>query len=124
VAQLAQFCAAIAAACVVWRCFRHGPTQLAGAALLVAALLATPHAFVYDMPILATAAIWFVAERHSAGGAFGTGEILVMMLAMIAPITLVAGASHVPLTAVSLLLLLCVIARRLRPRMPLSAVRG
>ena len=46
------------------------------------------------MPIVATAMIWVVAERHRAGDTLGTGEILVMMSAMIAPIMLVAGTSR------------------------------
>ena len=37
--------------------FRGGSGRLASAGLMVAALLATPYAFVYDMPILAGAII-------------------------------------------------------------------
>ena len=50
---------------------------LAAAALFVATFLASPHAFVYDMPPVATAVLWTIAERQHAGEAFGTGEILV-----------------------------------------------
>ncbi|HVC55287.1 MAG TPA: hypothetical protein VND95_04990, partial [Stellaceae bacterium] len=64
------------------------------------------------MPILATAVIWFVAERRQAGAAFSTGEVLLMMLAMIAPITLVAGGSRFPLTLLTLALLFGAIVRR------------
>jgi hypothetical protein len=113
-AQLAQSGAAAAAICVVWWCFRGGPSPLAVAGLLVATLLATPHAFVYDMPVLATAVIWVVAERHGAGDFLGTGEVLVMMFAMISPIVLAAGTSDFPLAALSLILLLGVIVARLR----------
>lgn len=112
VAQMAQLAAAAVAAGVVWRCFRDGPSRLAAAALFVAAFLATPHAFVYDMPILATAVLWAIAERHSAGEAFGTGEILIIVLAMVAPITLVAGLTDFPLAVLSLILLLGMIVRR------------
>jgi hypothetical protein len=113
-AQLAQWTATAAVAAIVWSLFRSGPQQLAGAGLLVAAFLATPYAFVYDMPGLATAAIWVIAERHRAGDALGTDEILVMILALISPITLVAGASDFPLAVLSLILLLGAIVRRCR----------
>jgi hypothetical protein len=113
-AQLVQGAVTAAAAAIVWTLFRSGPRQLAGAGLLVAALLATPYAFVYDMPFLATAVIWVVVERHRAGDALGTGEVLVMVSAMIAPITLAAGTSKFPLASLSLMLLLGVIMRRSR----------
>ena len=130
-AQLAQWAATAAAAVSVWVLFRSGPQLLAGAGLLVASLLATPYAFVYDMPVLATAVIWLVAERHRAGEALGTGEVLVIVLAMISPMTLVAGTSDFPLAALSLTLLLGMIVRRswrLRrqtaPAWSLAPVRG
>ncbi len=113
-AQLAQWAATAAAAAIVWTLFRSGPQQLAGAGLLVAAFLATPYAFVYDMPIVATAVIWVVVERERAGDAFRTGEVLVMILTLIAPITLVAGTSKFPLATLALILLLGVITRRCR----------
>jgi len=113
-AQLGQWAVTVAAAATVWTLFRSGPSELAGAGLLVASVLATPYAFVYDMPFLATAAIWIVAERHRAGDSLGTGEVLVMMSAMISPIMLVAGTSRFPLATLSLILLLGVIARRCR----------
>jgi hypothetical protein len=123
-AQLAQWVSAAVAAAIVWTLFRSGPRQLAGAGLLVAALLATPYAFVYDMPIVATAVIWFVAERHRAGDALGTGEVIVLMLAMLAPITLAAVGPRFPLTLLSLILLLAAIVRRCRRLRSASARSG
>jgi hypothetical protein len=111
-ARLAQWVATAAAAAIVWSLFRSGPPQLAGAGLLVAAFLATPYGFVYDMPILATALIWIVAERHCAGDALGTGEVVVMMSAMLSPIALAAGTSRFPLAPLSLILLLAAMVRR------------
>src|SRR5439155_10114382 len=96
IAQLAQLAASAAAVIIVWLLFRAGAGRLAASGLLVAALLATPYGFVYDMPILATAVIWLVAETHRAGDAFGTGEVLVMMLAMLAPIAQAAGTTRLP----------------------------
>jgi hypothetical protein len=114
VAQAAQWLAAAAAAACVWALFRAGPTRLAGAGLLIAALLATPYAFVYDMAILATAMIWLVEERHSAGAALGTGEVLALILAILAPIALAAGTSDFPLAALSLILLFGFVVGRWR----------
>jgi hypothetical protein len=83
------------------------------------------------MPVVTTAVIWVIAERHRAGAAFGTVEVLVMMAAMIAPIMLVAGTSKFPLATLSLILLFWVIVRRCRRVRAttagagrLSAVRG
>ena len=113
-ALLPQYAGTAVAAALVWVLFRAGPQPLAGAGLLVAALLATPYAFAYDMPIVATAVIWVVAERHRAGDAFGTGELFILVLAMIAPITLVDANPRYPLPLLSLILLLGVIVRRCR----------
>jgi len=113
-AQLAQVAGTAAAAAIVWTLFRSGPQQLAGAGLLVAALLATPYGFLYDMQIVTIAAIWVIAERQSARGALGTGEILVIILALTAPIVLVAGTTHFPVATLALILLLGVIVRRCR----------
>jgi hypothetical protein len=114
IATVIQCGAAAIAVWVTWRCFRVGPTALAAAALFVATFLGSPHAFVYDMPMVTTAVVWFIAERHRAGGAFGTGEIVVMIAAMISPITLVSANSRLPFAALSLALLLGIIVLRLR----------
>ena len=111
-ALLVQWAGTTAAAALVWALFRSGPQPLAGAGLLVAALLATPYAFIYDMPIVATAVIWVVVERHRAGDSFGTGEVLVLVFAMLASGTLVAPNPHYPLALLSLILLFGAIVRR------------
>ena len=111
-ALLVQWAGTASAAALVWALFRSGPQQLAGAGLLVAALLATPYALFYDMPIVASAVIWVVAERHRAGASFGTGEVLVLVFAMLAPVTLAAPNPHYPLALISLILLFGAIVRR------------
>lgn len=120
-AQLAQWAMTAGAAAIVWVLFRPGASLLAAAGLLVAAPLATPYAFVYDMPILATAIIWLVAERQRAGDLLGTGEILVLILALLAPIALAAGHSSFPLAPLSLILLLGVVVRAARRPLPAPA---
>jgi hypothetical protein len=111
-ARLAQGAATIAVMGVVWASFRAGPTRLAAATLLVGTLLATPYAFLYDMPIVATAVLWVIRERHDNEGCFGCGEILVLTIAAIAPMTMPAETARPPISAISLVLLLGVILRR------------
>ena len=111
-ARIGQWVATFAAAAVVWFLFRAGADRLAGAGLLLAALLATPYAFVYDMPVVATAVIWLVIERDRSGEAFGTGEVMVAILVLLAPVALAAGTSRFPLAALSLILLLAAVVRR------------
>jgi len=112
-AMAGQALAALAAAAAVWRCFRSGPTSLGAAALFAATFLATPHAFVYDMPVVATAVLWVVADAQRKGEPFASSEILVLILALIAPITLAAGPTRFPLATVSLTLLVVLITRRI-----------
>lgn len=110
-AEAGQAVAGLLAAGVVWTCFRRGPSLLAATAALVGAFLATPHAFVYDMPPLTTAVLWMILERHRHGGALTTFEVLSMITAMISPVLLVAGSVGPPATVFALALLLAAIAR-------------
>src|SRR5436190_181486 len=121
VAQLAQAVAAIAAVALVWDCFRRGATPLAGAALMTATFLATPHAFVYDMPIVTTAVLWTIIEGQRSGQPFGLGERLILMLAFTAPITLPPTGIRFPVAVLSLILLLGLISRRCRRLHPVPA---
>jgi hypothetical protein len=114
VAQAAQWASAAAAAVVVWLMFRRGPSALAGAGLLVAALLATPYAFVYDMPIVATAVLWVVADERRRGPAFTAAEVAILILTLAAPVTLPPGVTKFPLVMLSLILFVGMTARRCR----------
>jgi Glycosyltransferase family 87 len=113
-ARLGQWLGALSTSAVVWVCFRHGATPLAIAALLVGTFLATPHALVYDMPMLTTAVLWLVAERCRSGGLFPLGEAVILFLAMVFPITMLAQDIHLPISGICLVLLLGTIARRIR----------
>lgn len=115
-----QWLAAVVMAAVVWGAFRRESGKLAAATLFVAALLATPYAFAYDMPVVMSAVLWVVAERARAGAAFATGELLVLMLTVIAPVTLPA-VSHLPLVTSSLILTLSLILRRIWHRQTVLA---
>jgi len=111
-ARIAQWAAMLAAAALVFAVFRSAPLRTAGPALLVATFLATPYAFVYDMPMLATAILWIVAERRRGGEALGSAEMLILVVAMIFPITLPTGAARLPLGPIVLTALLGLIAAR------------
>lgn len=126
-ADIAQFAAAALAAGAVWHCFRRGPTPLAAAALFVATFVATPHALVYDMPPIATAVLWLIAEPRRGGTAavpssFATTEVLIMLAAMLAPIALVAGPAGPPIAVAALALLFLLVVRRHRSMARQSSV--
>ena len=75
IAKAVQGFVTVAAAFVVWRCFRRGAGRLATAALLVGTALATPHAFIYDLPIVAASMALLIQERMVRDPVFGLGEI-------------------------------------------------
>ena len=107
---MAQWAAMLMAAALVFALFRAAPLRTAGPALLVATFLATPYAFVYDMPMLATAILWIIAERRRRGEAFASAEMLILVVAMIFPITLPMGTARLPLGPIVLTALLGLIA--------------
>lgn len=102
------------AAAMVWYCFRTGPRPAAAAVLFGATFLATPHAFVYDMPIVATAVVWIVLDEQRRGPSLTPGEILILFLTLAAPITMPAGTSPVPIVQLALMLFVGMAARRCR----------
>lgn len=106
------------AVAIVWRCFRSGPSPLAAAVLFAATFLATPHAFVYDMPIVATAVLWVVADGRCRGPCFAPAQVAILLLTLAAPVTLPAGAGKFPLVMLSLILFVGMAARRCRQSLP------
>jgi Glycosyltransferase family 87 len=116
VALLAQGIATVVAAGIVWTSFRSGPTPLAVASLFVAVFFATPYAFVYDMPIVATAVFWVVIERNREQGSFGLGELLLLTIAAVSPVVGPAQTHGPPVELLSLILLLGMIRRARRAR--------
>ncbi|MBV9826232.1 MAG: DUF2029 domain-containing protein [Alphaproteobacteria bacterium] len=118
VAMSVQLAATLVVVCVTWRLFRRGVTRLAAAGLIIATFLAVPHAFVYDMPAVAAAVLWTVAEAADTNAPpFATSEVLIMVLLLVAPIALVPGTGAMPLAPISLALMLWLIERR-SPRLP------
>jgi len=112
VAWLAQAVVALVAAAGVWRCYRAGPTTTAAASLLAGALLATPYAFTYDLPMAGLGAVLLVAERLRTDPANPPlPEIALLLVLQLAPIMNFSSpaAASLILGALALLLLLAVV---------------
>jgi hypothetical protein len=102
-------------AILVWRCFRRRhPGRLAAAALLVGTFLATPHAFVYDLPMVAAALALFIEACTEAGATFSLFEVLILMLAFIFPALMLMSDLNLPVSTVPLMLLFGLILWRER----------
>ncbi len=85
--------------------------RLAAAALLVGTVLTTPHAFVYDLPMVTVAMVLFIDDRVKTSAIFSSMEVLILVLAMLFPVVMMLKDIAVPISAVSLLLLFGVIVR-------------
>ncbi len=111
-AKFMQALVATAVCILVWRCFRRGSGQLATAALLVGTFLATPHAFIYDLPMIAAALALVIQERTEAEASFGLGEILILILAFLFPAIMMLKGLDVPIGTGCLALFFGLILRR------------
>jgi Glycosyltransferase family 87 len=100
-----QAIAAIVVAILVAIIFRRRPGRLATAALLVGTFLATPHALLYDMPMIAAAIALFVEARLRTNSVFHLAELLILGLALLFPILMIWTDFKIPAGAVPLLLL-------------------
>lgn len=101
IARAAQGTLALLAGIWVWRSSRNGLGPRATLVLATACFLATPHAFVYDLPLLTGALLLFVASRAHA--AFSLLEVVALTLALAFPVVMAHAA--VPLSTVCLGLL-------------------
>ena len=120
VADLGQATAFVATAVCIWRCFRtsdpgRSPAirELKVAALAAATFLATPFAFIYDLPLFTMALLLFVDERRRAGEPFHSAEILVIVAGLLAPYIFLIDGVH-GCGSVVILLMLLTILRRIR----------
>jgi hypothetical protein len=84
-ASMVQMAAAVFAAAVVWVSFRHGSRARAVPTMIVAACLAAPHAFIYDLPVLTGAVLLFVADRVKSGLPFVLPEVVILLLVLVFP---------------------------------------
>ena len=103
VAHGAQGAAAVLAAACVWRAWRGGhPCRVPIA--LAATALATPHAFIYDLPLLSGAAILFAADRLRSG--LGWAEGVGLAAVLVFPIALNLPGLELPIAGPMLLMAL------------------
>ncbi len=108
-ARAVQGTAALAAGVVVWRAWRLLPHGLAVPALLAATCLATPYAFVYDLPMLSSAVFLFAAHRLRSAGSLWFSEIVVLVLVLAIPAVAVFPSIHIPVSTVAIGLFLTLI---------------
>jgi hypothetical protein len=105
VAKGVQLLAALAVAVIIWKCFRRGSTRLAAAALLVGTFVATPHAYVYDMPMIVAAQALLIDVRMQSNPRFSLAEVLILLLSTLFPVFMLLKAVNFPSSTVPLLLL-------------------
>jgi hypothetical protein len=103
IARPAQAALALLAAVWVWRAFRLGGGPRATLVLVTATFLGTPHAFVYDLPMLTGAVLLFIADRAGAG--FSTFEVAALALALVLPAAMAHAGPALPLSTECLALL-------------------
>jgi hypothetical protein len=112
-----QMLVTIAVVVLVARCFRRNPRgrnpgRLATAALLVGTILATPHAFFYELPMVMTAVALFIEARLEVSSIFSGAEVLILVLAVMFPALMMVNGLNVPVSAVPLVLLFGLIVRQ------------
>jgi hypothetical protein len=111
-ARLMQLAAASAAITAVWILFRGGIGPLPAAALLAGTFLVPPYAMAYDVPIVATAMVLVMEERHAARGSFDLIEVMVLGLAATMPALMSVRDLRIPMATISIALLFGLIVRR------------
>ncbi len=84
-AWIIQVIAAIAVAVFIWVCFRRGVTNQNAAALFVGTFLATPYAFVYDMPMLTNAVLALPRQGGRTPGLLTAAETLTRVSVLLLP---------------------------------------
>jgi Glycosyltransferase family 87 len=124
IAEVIQAVVAVVVASLVWGCFRRTPGRLAIAALLVGTFLATPHAFVYDLPMITAAMALFIEAKMEDNAEFTLAEIAILILAFIFPSLMVTDLITLPVSAVPLLLLFGMILRLEKQLTPPKGLSG
>ncbi len=104
---------------LTWWCFRPGLAAredrhlLSVSVLGIATFLATPFAFIYDLPLFTAAVLLFVEERRRSNGAFTFSEIMVVIVALLLPWLLLIRTFQ-GCSSLFVLLVLSTVLRRLR----------
>jgi Glycosyltransferase family 87 len=121
VANSAQAVAALVVIALVWQCYRTASGRIADAALIAGTFLVTPHAFIYDMPMVTAALCLFVEDRLRTDGRFHAVEFLVMIITSVFPAVMFVLEPHIPISTICLVMLLAMILRRGNVTVPLPS---
>ena len=122
VAQVVQAAAALMAAAAVWVAWRR-PGPFAIPALLAATCLATPHAFLYDLPLLSSGALLFAGERMRTRGTLVLPEVAVLTAVLAMPVAVTVLDTPGPLSTVTVGLFLWLAVAAGRTSLDLGTVR-
>jgi len=117
-----QAALATASAVWIWRACRDGITPRAVLVIACGSLLATPHAFVYDLPLLTGAVLLFGHDRASTARGLVSSEVAALVLALVFPALMAHLGHRVPLGLPCLALLAAALIAAAKPARP--AVRA
>jgi hypothetical protein len=106
-------------AVIVWASFRRGPRELAGVVLLAATCLATPHALLYDLPVLTGAVLAYATFRMREGGALDGLELISIAAVLVFPAVMGWAATALPISGPAMVSFLVVVMRQRRRSMGL-----
>jgi len=117
-AQVLQAVVTLGVVGCLWLVFRRGarmhaaPRALDVAALQVGVFLATPYAFIYDMPMVTSAVATTIESCMRASRPWQPGEITVLVATLLLPLVMFGGAVNGwPVGPLTLLPLLAIIVR-------------
>lgn len=105
IAKAVQALVTGAVAGIIWRSFQRNSAKLAAAALLIGTFLATPHAFIYDMPMTTVAFILFIEMRRQTTAEFSLAEVLILIVAFMFPLLMLLSDFSLPLSSAPLIVL-------------------
>ena len=112
VARVVQAAASAAVAAVVWSAWRRAPGEAAVPVTLVCTVIASPHAFIYDLPLLAGAVALSVTLHRSQRRGLTWTTLGVFSLVLWFPACMAAAPWALPVAAPALVLT----AWAMRPR--------
>ena len=86
---------------------------------LIATCLATPHAFVYDLPLLTGALALLVGQKLDEHQAFTLFDTVVLVLALVFPAIMTGATQHLPVGGPVLVMVLAMAVRNhlIHPRL-------
>ena len=123
-AKLGQAAAAVVVGALIWRSFRQRPTAQSVAALLVGTFLCTPHALIYDAPMLSGALVLLFRARLDAGRSFTAAELVVLAVAVLFPFAMTYRGLALPVSTPALVALLIVVLADGAQRPPATQTRS